>query len=58
MPFDEDDSMHVVAAAITDVTGSAAVTYGANEQTILNNTVARVNSILAALRAANIIAED
>lgn len=58
MPFDEDDQMHVVADAITNVTGSAAATYGANEQAIVNNLVTKLNSALAALRAANIIAED
>jgi hypothetical protein len=56
--FDEDDQMFVPAAAIAPVAGTAAATYTAADQTILNNTVSAVNSILAALRAANIIAED
>jgi hypothetical protein len=56
--FDEDDSMWVPAAAIANVAGTAGATYAGNEQTILTNTQAAVNSILVALRAANIIAED
>jgi hypothetical protein len=56
--WDEDDSTYVVAAAIANVAGTAAATYGATEQGILNNTVTAVNAILAALRRANIIAED
>lgn len=56
--FDEDSSMYVHAAAAADVTGTAAVTYGTTEQAMLNDLKARVNSILAALRSANIIAGD
>lgn len=56
--FDEDDSMFVPAAAISNVTGSPGATYAGPEQTILTNTQAAVNAILAALRAANVIAED
>jgi hypothetical protein len=58
--FDEDDQIFTPAAAITTVAnaGTAAATYGATEQGILNNTSNAVNAILAALRAANIIAED
>jgi hypothetical protein len=56
--FDEDDEMMVLAAAIPNVAGTAGATYTSAEQTILNNTVTAVNSVLAALRKANIIAED
>jgi hypothetical protein len=56
--FDEDDQMFVPAAAITTVAGSAGATYTATEQGILNNAVTALNAALAALRAANIIAED
>lgn len=56
--FDEDDQLFTPAAAIASVTGSPGATYAGPEQTILTNTQAAVNAILAALRAANIIAED
>lgn len=58
MPFDEDEGTWTIAGAISDVTGTAAATYGANEQTIVNALTARTNAILAALRDANIIAQD
>lgn len=56
--FDEDDSIVVVAAAIPPVAGSAGATYTATEQGIINATATAVNAVIAALRAANIIAED
>jgi hypothetical protein len=56
--FDEDDQIFTPAAAIANVTGSAGATYTATEQGILNNAVTAINAALAALRAANIIAED
>jgi hypothetical protein len=56
--FDEDDQMWVPAAAVTNVAGTAGGTYTATEQGIINNSVTAINAILAALRAANIIAED
>jgi hypothetical protein len=56
--WDEDDSMFTPAAAIANVTGSAGATYTTTEQGIINANVTAVNAILAALRAANIIAED
>ena len=56
--FDEDDQMFVPAAAIGNVSGSAGATYTATEQGIVNTQTTAINAILAALRAANIIAED
>lgn len=56
--FDEDDQMFVPAAAIANVAGSAGGTYTATEQGIINASATAVNAILAALRAANVIAED
>lgn len=56
--FDEDDQMWTPAAAIAVVSGSAGATYTATEQGIINAQTTAINAILAALRAANIIAED
>lgn len=56
--WDEDDSMVVQGAAIANVAGSAGGTYTATEQGIINNLVTALNAALAALRRANIIAED
>lgn len=56
--FDEDDQIFTPSAAIANVTGSAGGTYTATEQGMINANVTAVNAILAALRAANIIAED
>jgi len=56
--FDEDDQMFVPAAAIANVAGAPGATYAGPEQTIFVNTLAALNAVLAALRAANIIAED
>ncbi|MBP2370229.1 hypothetical protein [Pseudonocardia parietis] len=56
--FDEDRNQWVWAAAITDVSGSAGATFTAAEQAIVNDLVAKVNAILAALRAAGKIAND
>lgn len=56
--FDEDDQMFVLSAAITDVTGTAGGTYTATEQTLINSLKTQLNLALAALRKANIIAED
>lgn len=56
--FDEDDSMWTPAAAIANVSGTAGATYTATEQGIINANVTAINAVLAALRAANIIAED
>lgn len=69
MPFDEDDQMHVVADAITSLTATAGTTDGTiadagatYSQAVMNDNfrdvTAKINAILAALRAANIIAED
>jgi hypothetical protein len=58
VPFDEDKGSWATAAAISNVTGTAAATYGLPEQAILNDTVARLNAVLAALRDAGIIALD
>lgn len=45
----------VQASAITDEAGTADGTYSANEQTMINNYKAKMNSVLAALRGAGII---
>jgi hypothetical protein len=67
--FDEDDQMVTPAAAITDLAGAvgtadgtlvdvtATPTQGAVNDNFRDLQV-KVNAILAALRAANIIAED
>jgi hypothetical protein len=56
--FDEDTSTMVYGAAIPDITDTADGTYSANEQTMLGNLKTALNSALAALRAAGIIAQD
>lgn len=67
--FDEDDQMFVAAAAITDLTGAFGTADGTMvdvtatpAQGLINDNFrelqTKVNAILAALRAANIIAED
>jgi hypothetical protein len=56
--FDEDDSIYTPAATIAAVSGTAGATYTATEQGIVNANVTAVNAIIAALKAANIIAED
>ena len=56
--FDEDDQMWTPSAAIANVSGTAGATYTATEQGIVNAQTTAINAILAALRAANIIAED
>lgn len=56
--WDEDDEMMVQGAAITNVSGTAGGTYTATEQGIINNLVTAVNSMLAAMRRDNTIAED
>lgn len=56
--FDEDDQMFTPAAAISNVAGTAGATYTVTEQGILNSAVTALNAALAALRAANVIAED
>jgi hypothetical protein len=58
MPFDEDKSSWSTANAISNVTGTAAATYGLPEQALVNDLVARMNAVLAALRDAGIIALD
>jgi hypothetical protein len=58
MPFDEDKGSWATADAISNVIGTAAATYGTPEQAILNDTVAKLNAALAALRDAGIIALD
>lgn len=42
-------------AAITDVTGTAAATFGAAEQTLVNSMATKLNAALAAMRSANIV---
>lgn len=67
--FDEDDQMFVPSAAITDLVASVGtadgtlvdVTATPTQGTINDNfreCQVKLNAILAALRAANIIAED
>jgi hypothetical protein len=56
--FDEDDQIVTPAAGVANVTGTAGGTYTATEQAMINANAAAINAILAALRAANIIAED
>lgn len=67
--FDEDDQMFTPAAAVADLTmtvgtadGTVADVGGAFSQGTLNDNFrevgTKINGILAALRAANIIAED
>lgn len=67
--FDEDDQMFVPAAAITNLTdsfgtadGTVADVTGAFVQATLNDNfqemATKINAMLAAMRAANIIAED
>lgn len=56
--FDEDTLSWTHSAAIADITDTADGTYSANEQTMLDNLKARLNSVLAALRSAGIIAQD
>lgn len=46
----------VQAPAIADETGTADATYDTNEVDMINNLKAKLNSALAALRAAGIIA--
>lgn len=58
MVFDEDKNQWVWAGAIANVSGSAGATFTASEQAIVNDLVAKVNAILAALRAAGKIAND
>jgi hypothetical protein len=67
--FDEDDQMFVPSAAITNLTDGfgtadgtvADVTTGFVQGTLNDNfqeMSTKINAILAALRAANVIAED
>lgn len=56
--FDEDDGIFVPAAAIANVAATAGGAYTAAEQTLINANATALNAVLAALRAANIIAED
>jgi uncharacterized phage-associated protein len=56
--FDEDTSAWVHGPAIADITDTADASYSANEQTMLGNLKASLNSVLAALRSAGIIAQD
>jgi hypothetical protein len=56
--YDEDRSMTVHGPAIPDITDTADGTYSGNEQTMLGNLKTSLNSVLAALRSAGIIAED
>jgi hypothetical protein len=56
--WDEDQSMMVHGAAIADVTGTPDATYSANEQTLLTDLKTALNSVLAVLRSANLIAGD
>lgn len=56
--FDEDRSMPVHGAGITDVTGTAGGTYTATEQTLINDLKAKVNALLAAAREAGLIQLD
>lgn len=58
MPWDEDKSAWASSAAVGNVTGSAAATYGVAEQALINSLVTQLNAALAALRDAGIIALD
>lgn len=56
--WDEDVQAFVHGAALADITATASSTYGATEQGMLNDLKARVNSIIAALESAGILAQD
>jgi hypothetical protein len=58
MYWDEDTHSPCHGPGIADVTGTADGTYTANEQTLINDLKAALNSALAALRSAGIIAQD
>lgn len=56
--FDEDTSTPVHGPAIPDITQTAAETYAANEQAMLDALKANMNAVLAVLRSANLIELD
>ena len=56
--FDEDRNQWAWAGPIPTVSGTAAVTYGAAEQAMVNNLVTTVNALVAALRASGKLTND
>jgi hypothetical protein len=56
--FDEDTSSPTFGPAIANVTGTPAATYGAPEQTMLADLIARVNAMNAVLKAAGLTEQD
>lgn len=56
--FDEDTGSPTFGNFIADVTGTAGGTYTATEQTMINDLKARVNALLAVIKAAGLMQQD